>query len=80
MNQLTIPPVTRVAGTVNLPGSKSLSNRLLLLSALSSGVTEVRNLLDSDDTRYMADALQTLGVSLQFSDRRTKCLVGSVCF
>ena len=77
MNQLTIPPIARVAGTVHLPGSKSLSNRLLLLSALSPGVTEVRNLLDSDDTRYMADALQTLGVSLQFSDRRTKCLVTS---
>lgn len=75
MEQLTLSPIARVGGAVQLPGSKSLSNRLLLLAALAAGTTEVRNLLDSDDTRYMAAALETLGVSLQFSDNRTECLV-----
>ena len=75
MEQLTLAPIARVGGTVQLPGSKSLSNRLLLLAALAAGTTEVRNLLDSDDTRYMAAALETLGVSLEFSDNRTECLV-----
>lgn len=75
MEQLTLSPIARVTGAVQLPGSKSLSNRLLLLAALAAGTTEVRNLLDSDDTRYMAAALETLGVSLEFSDQRTKCLV-----
>lgn len=75
MEQLTLAPIARVAGAVQLPGSKSLSNRLLLLAALAAGTTEVRNLLDSDDTRYMAAALETLGVSLEFSDQRTECRV-----
>lgn len=77
MNQLTLSPISKVAGTITLPGSKSLSNRLLLLSALARGTTEVHNLLDSDDTRYMAAALQTLGISLKFSADRTVCQVDS---
>ena len=77
MPSLTLKPVPQVAGVVQLPGSKSLSNRLLLLSSLARGATEVSNLLDSDDTRYMTAALQALGVSLRFSDAGTKCLVES---
>lgn len=77
MEQLTLKPASKVEGVVQLPGSKSLSNRLLLLAALTRGATEVRNLLDSDDTRHMTAALQTLGVSLRFYDAGTKCLVGS---
>lgn len=50
------------AGTVSLPGSKSISNRLLLLAALADGETRIRNLLESDDTSYMLDALAKLGV------------------
>jgi 3-phosphoshikimate 1-carboxyvinyltransferase len=46
------------AGTVRLPGSKSISNRLLLLAGLSEGTTDLHDLLDSDDTRVMLDALQ----------------------
>jgi 3-phosphoshikimate 1-carboxyvinyltransferase len=49
---------------VRLPGSKSLSNRILLLAALSQGTTQVRNLLDSDDIRYMVGALEALGVKV----------------
>jgi len=51
-----------MAGTVVLPGSKSISNRILLLAALAEGVTEVKGLLASDDTRHMLDALTQLGV------------------
>ncbi|WP_333708958.1 bifunctional 3-phosphoshikimate 1-carboxyvinyltransferase/cytidylate kinase [Tepidimonas ignava] len=62
---LDIPPLRRAAGTVRLPGSKSISNRVLLLAALSAGRTEVHDLLDSDDTRVMLQALQQLGCGVQ---------------
>ena len=62
---LDLPPLQSVCGTVRLPGSKSISNRVLLLAALSQGVTEVHDLLDSDDTRVMLDALQQLGCKLE---------------
>ena len=52
-------------GTARLPGSKSISNRVLLLAALSEGVTEVRDLLKSDDTERMLEALQTLGIVIE---------------
>ena len=51
-------------GTVVLPGSKSLSNRALLLAALAKGTTEIHGLLASDDTAVMIDCLRRLGVSL----------------
>jgi hypothetical protein len=51
VEQLTIKPVKKISGVVKLPGSKSLSNRILLLAALAEGTTLVRNLLDSDDIR-----------------------------
>ena len=75
MEQLTLKPIRHVAGQIQLPGSKSLSNRLLLLSALARGATEVHNLLDSDDTRHMEKALRTLGVSLELSPDGTSCRV-----
>ena len=58
---LDIPPLQTAAGTITLPGSKSISNRVLLLAALSHGTTEVHDLLASDDTRVMLDALRQLG-------------------
>jgi 3-phosphoshikimate 1-carboxyvinyltransferase len=61
---LDLPALTCAAGTVRLPGSKSISNRMLLLSALAEGTTEIRDLLDSDDTRVMLGALAALGVGL----------------
>ncbi|NDP38840.1 MAG: bifunctional 3-phosphoshikimate 1-carboxyvinyltransferase/cytidylate kinase [Rhodoferax sp.] len=64
---LDIPALTGVAGTVVLPGSKSISNRVLLLAALSSGSTTLRDLLDSDDTRVMLDALRALGCGVRQS-------------
>jgi 3-phosphoshikimate 1-carboxyvinyltransferase len=64
MNHLDLPALTRAAGTVKLPGSKSISNRMLLLAALAEGETEIRDLLDSDDTRVMLAALQKVGVCI----------------
>jgi 3-phosphoshikimate 1-carboxyvinyltransferase len=62
MDTLELKPARRAAGTVRLPGSKSISNRVLLLAALAEGETEVTGLLDADDTRVMRDALSALGV------------------
>ena len=61
---LDLPPLDSAAGTVVLPGSKSISNRVLLLAALCEGTTRVHDLLDSDDTRVMLDALRMLGCSV----------------
>ena len=61
---LDIPPLASAGGTVTLPGSKSISNRVLLLAALCQGTTNVHDLLDSDDTRVMLDALRQLGCSV----------------
>ena len=63
MKQLALQPARRAAGTVRLPGSKSISNRVLLLAALAEGETVVRDLLDAEDTRVMLDALGKLGVA-----------------
>ena len=62
---LDLAPIRSVAGTVKLPGSKSISNRVLLLAALASGETRLHELLASDDTRVMQDALRTLGIALR---------------
>lgn len=62
---LDIPPLASAGGTVVLPGSKSISNRLLLLAALSRGTTTLHDLLDSDDTRVMLDALRQLGCGVR---------------
>jgi len=64
MPSLTLPPLCAAAGSLRLPGSKSISNRMLLLAALADGTTEIRDLLDSDDTRVMLAALEKLGVGL----------------
>jgi 3-phosphoshikimate 1-carboxyvinyltransferase len=62
---LDLPPLRRAAGRVALPGSKSISNRVLLLAGLARGSTAVHGLLDSDDTRVMLDALTALGCGLK---------------
>jgi len=78
MDQLKLEPISQVNGTVVLPGSKSLSNRILLLAALSKGTTQVENLLDSDDIRYMLCALNELGVEVELSDDKTTAIVHGV--
>ncbi|MFD1712288.1 bifunctional 3-phosphoshikimate 1-carboxyvinyltransferase/cytidylate kinase [Ottowia sp. GY511] len=67
---LDIPALRSVRGSVRLPGSKSISNRVLLLAALCEGRTVVHDLLDSDDTRVMLDALRALGCGVQVDGSR----------
>ena len=61
---LTLGPLHSLAGELALPGSKSISNRMLLLAALAKGRTRVRNLLRSEDTAHMLKALQKLGIGM----------------
>jgi 3-phosphoshikimate 1-carboxyvinyltransferase len=68
---LDLAPIRRVRGTVKLPGSKSISNRILLLAALAEGETIIHDLLDSDDTRVMLRALRKLGVECTDEGGRT---------
>ncbi len=83
MNQLTLKPIDKISGEVNLPGSKSLSNRALLLASLAEGTTKITNLLESDDTRHMLNALKQLGIDYELSDDKTECTVvgnaGAIC-
>ena len=72
---LDLPPLQSAQGTVILPGSKSISNRVLLMAALCEGVTDIHDLLDSDDTRVMLNALQTLGCTLE-RQGTTLCITG----
>lgn len=75
MESLTLQPISKVNGKVNLPGSKSVSNRALLLAALACGETQLNNLLESDDTRHMLSALKKLGVCYQLSADKQQCRV-----
>jgi len=67
MNWLDLPAVRTASGVVQLPGSKSISNRILLLAALAKGTTHVCDLLASDDTSHMLNALAALGVKIKQS-------------
>ena len=69
--QLRLDPIHKISGSITLPGSKSLSNRVLLLAMLSEGETLIENLLDSDDVRRMIDALVKLKISYE-EDRPNK--------
>jgi 3-phosphoshikimate 1-carboxyvinyltransferase len=65
---LTVDPINRASGAVRLPGSKSISNRVLLLSALSDSETTLVDLLEADDARVMGDALTRLGIRMYRSE------------
>lgn len=65
LDRLTLTPAGRASGQINLPGSKSISNRVLLLSALCHGTTRIDGVLHSDDTSVMLQALKTLGVTIE---------------
>jgi 3-phosphoshikimate 1-carboxyvinyltransferase len=75
VEQLTVQPIKQVNGEIFLPGSKSLSNRALLIAALAKGVTKITNLLVSDDINHMLNALKTLGIKYTLSDCGTECSV-----
>ena len=64
MRPLTLDPLSSLSGDVRLPGSKSISNRALLLATMAEGQTRLVNLLQGDDTRVMLDALATLGIHI----------------
>lgn len=66
--ELTIPAVTATSGTVRLPGSKSISNRALILAALAHGRTTLTGLLRADDTERMIESLRLLGVAVDVKD------------
>lgn len=73
---LLLNPVRNACGQMTLPGSKSISNRVLLLAALSEGQTRIEGLLDSDDTRVMLAALEQLGVGVQREAADVVCVDG----
>lgn len=75
-NSLTLTPIKSLDGTVTLPGSKSLSNRCLLLAALSEGSTKVDNLLESDDIRYMLEALDQMEVPVEKHSQESVTVAG----
>lgn len=75
MEQLTLNPISKINGEIFLPGSKSLSNRALLIAALAKGKTKITNLLVSDDIRHMLNALKILGIEFSLSDCGTECTV-----
>ncbi|CAI9786010.1 unnamed protein product [Fraxinus pennsylvanica] len=73
--EIVLQPIKDISGTVKLPGSKSLSNRILLLAALSEGTTVVDNLLNSDDIHYMLEALKTLGLNVEVDKTIQRAIV-----
>jgi len=74
-SSLHLEPITSARGQITLPGSKSISNRVLLLSALASGTTSLHGLLDADDTRVMQSALTALGVHLENQTRDNESIL-----
>jgi 3-phosphoshikimate 1-carboxyvinyltransferase len=77
MEILDLPALHRAAGVVRLPGSKSISNRTLLLAALAEGRTEIHDLLDSDDTQVMLSALNKLGVQIEALGQNSYAVQGA---
>jgi len=76
MKWLDLPPVKTARGTIQLPGSKSISNRILLLAALAEGTTQIHDLLASDDTARMLEALAKLGIPVTQTDKNDYCIIG----
>ena len=78
MDAVEIQPVTRpFDATVQLPGSKSYTNRALLIAALARGESTITDALASDDTRYMLTALRALGVTIEEPDPHTYVVTGA---
>jgi 3-phosphoshikimate 1-carboxyvinyltransferase len=70
LESILIEPFTHpLSGTVDIPGSKSLTNRAMLIAALANGSTRLTNALFSDDSRYFAEALKTLGFELEHNQK-----------
>lgn len=74
-SHIQIPALSSYNGELRVPGSKSITNRVLLVSALAEGTTRLHNLLKSDDTRYMGEALKALGVKAEMTDDFTEAVI-----
>ncbi|OMP00622.1 hypothetical protein COLO4_12529 [Corchorus olitorius] len=74
-SEIVLQPIEEISGTIKLPGSKSLSNRILLLAALSEGTTVVDNLLNSDDVHHMLVALGKLGLRVEHDSEKKRAIV-----
>lgn len=72
-----LPPGRPLCGRVNPPGSKSITNRALLLAGLARGTSRLTGALKSDDTRYMAEALRAMGVTVEEPDGTTFVVTGT---
>lgn len=77
-NYLKLKPVSHVEGEIYLPGSKSISNRVLLLSAMANGITCLNNLLDSQDVQYMLSSLKKIGIKFFLSRNNTTCHIHGI--
>ncbi|QCI20448.1 3-phosphoshikimate 1-carboxyvinyltransferase [Buchnera aphidicola (Brachycaudus cardui)] len=77
-DSLNLPPISYVNGTVYLPGSKSISNRVLLLSSMAKGRTHLTNLLNSDDIRYMLESLKKIGIQYFLSNDKKECHIEGI--
>ncbi|XRX42838.1 MAG: 3-phosphoshikimate 1-carboxyvinyltransferase [Buchnera aphidicola (Eriosoma harunire)] len=77
-NSLILKPINFINGCIKLPGSKSISNRVLLLSALSENKTYIENLLCCDDTKHMLSALKMLGIKYELSNDNTSCVIHGI--
>ncbi len=71
MESLTIHPSTSLTGTLNVPGDKSISHRALIFGAIAQGQTVVDGILDAEDVRATANALQALGASVDLQKDQT---------
>lgn len=74
-NSIILKPISYVKGNVYLPGSKSISNRILLLSAMAQGITKIKNLLKSEDTGYMLSILKLIGIKFKLFNNSTLCII-----
>ena len=72
---IKLKPSNLRSGQLNLPGSKSISNRILLLSSLAKGNTIIKNLLFSDDTEFMISSLKKLGIYIKINKRLNQCII-----
>lgn len=74
-NIITLKSPFKIEGEISLPGSKSITNRALLLASLSNGKTKLKNILYSDDVKYMLKALKKLGVKFDLSKKKKYCVI-----
>ena len=73
--KLKLLPINKFSGMVKLPGSKSISNRILLLSMLAKGTTTIENILNSEDVTHMLNALRKLKIKFNEIPKQNKLTI-----